>query len=1052
MAITNQPFNPELDLHPRWRSVCGLASTLLGLLGLGGLLTLLLTSTDLDGGGLLLVVMWLIVLPAITVTGAMTLRNNRKAVFVLLAVWLAPATATGLLAFAWLIQGVGPWGLTGPGALFGVVVGLAVASGMTALCILTIPPRTHARYGANVATSAAAALLVVVVVNFLAFRAPVTHDFETLGRYGLSDRTKRILAKLDQPVTLSAIYTATAQPAITENARRKKEHAEKYLRRVMDFFGELERAGKNISTADASGEAARALLLARLRDRQQARTGQHEVLLSDLRTQLPAVLTAIENSQAAWRDIPEQSYLAQWDFGGELVRILERSAKTLRTVDQDITQELQSNPLPDHVALLGKLTDELSALRTTLTQTTEALRAVGTIPALTVENAPAATRAMQTAQETVSSLPGLLGEQPAKDIADPKAMLETVSEAIGRAVEEINQASRALQTLTGENDKAMQYVEISDAWQTLVATQLGNLRLPLDQSVGMLAESLGELRSGIQVNLRNANDDALRRMIGQLREVLPQYRNKLQATADDVTAAVQALQTVDEFSRNRLAMVEQDGPFAALRTVLDESVQPLLAKADALPEPDEARALPDLTGENILVLEAANTVEVIPFEDVWPTEFNMMAPPEEQVEPRRFFNGDAAVASRLLGLVTDKPFARILLTHYAPPQPRQQNPFMPQPPQSEIPVQALTTLRAQLQDANVQVEEWNLIEDFPVSDADTQADNPVDTQPSRAEDEIPTILMILPPPPPMPLAMPNQPAPPSFGPAEIAKINNAVNQRGCRAIFLLKSLLPMPMGFGQMMPQQYPLNTTLQQDWGINPMTRRFLVQGVPAEENPGLFRVVVQKLYYMPLSNFTDHPIGNPLRGQFLVWPWICPLRLPSAGQAPEHVTVWPLLTVPGERRDIWAESDLEQFAQRVQNAPGNLIAPDPENGALLPPLTVAAAAERTGAPNAADTRIVVLGVAGGLLDGYLDTPIPRQTEGFAMQDAPRGNADLVVNSALWLSDHTEYIAAGPARIEPVRPMDASTVNLLWTLVVVVLPTAVLLIGGAVLLERKRS
>jgi hypothetical protein len=103
-------------------------------------------------------------------------------------------------------------------------------------------------------------------------------------------------------------------------------------------------------------------------------------------------------------------------------------------------------------------------------------------------------------------------------------------------------------------------------------------------------------------------------------------------------------------------------------------------------------------------------------------------------------------------------------------------------------------------------------------------------------------------------------------------------------------------------------------------------------------------------------------------------------------------------------------------------------------------------------DSRIVVLGVGLGLVDGYLDAPVHRTNERGAdvMTDPPRLNADLAVNSAYWLTGYDSYIASGPVRTPPVRKFSSGVQLTLWLLCTVVLPAGILAAGGVVLLLRR--
>jgi hypothetical protein len=176
--------------------------------------------------------------------------------------------------------------------------------------------------------------------------------------------------------------------------------------------------------------------------------------------------------------------------------------------------------------------------------------------------------------------------------------------------------------------------------------------------------------------------------------------------------------------------------------------------------------------------------------------------------------------------------------------------------------------------------------------------------------------------------------------------------------------------------------------------------------------------------------------------------------------VSLQPLLVVPDAWHDTWATSRLKDLYTQFANE--GRVRPDFEAGDIDPPFGVAMAASRAAGgpdpepnePAVAGNRIVVLGVAAGLVDGYLDARVERLNPDGTVELAPppQANAEFISNSVYWLVGLERYIAAGPVQVEPVAMMSPSTRWLLWGLVATGLPALVLAVGGLVLVVRGRS
>ena len=424
---------------------------------------------------------------------------------------------------------------------------------------------------------------------------------------------------------------------------------------------------------------------------------------------------------------------------------------------------------------------------------------------------------------------------------------------------------------------------------------------------------------------------------------------------------------------------------------------------------------------------------MVPFRSVWPPKGTALGPGDNETAPKRVFNGDSAIASKILSM-THEPFATVLLTHYDPP------PEMARTsPSGDIPATALGKLRNRLEEANFEVKEWNLSQDKP---------QPDDKDAGRAE-----VLLIVPPP-----VMPGQPGQQRepFGPNQEKKIREAI-EAGTGAIFLTGFTWPRRFTFF-MPPVQppYVFGDYLRDQWGIDAKTNYRIIPAVADATIAGKAKINPIRFFYLPLSNFSNHPIARPLQGQRTVWSDLCPVE--AVDSPPEGVEVQPLLTVPANWTGTWASRRVVELDRKIKTEPGSLVSPDYEAGDMpIPPqgLSVAAAAVRKRPDGSTAASIVVLGMGMSMMDGYLNAPVPRLDArgGMELTDEPSANADVVINSAYWLAGGglTRYIAAGPARIKPVEIIDPATRMWLWSLCVIGLPVLAAGAGGVVMLVRRR-
>jgi hypothetical protein len=876
--------------------------------------------------------------------------------------------------------------------------GVVVLSGVLAwrLTAATLPG-TRLRYGSMVAVSAAAAVGVLLAVNMIAQADYWRANAEVIGRFGLSERTKRVIDGLGQDVTLTAVYTSVDPDS----------DAEKYRPRLIELLEEMRERSERIEVVNITSDAGKARLIARLR--QQAETGGPHAFVQSFVENADQLIAEMRSQRDRWKAWQEGGYLDLWALPTELQRVFAQLAGEIERLHTNVRGQMEGGNLPDYAALTGDITETVDALQQSVKALETLMDQVAAIPPAVRDNAPSAMEHVRQATRAFEQVDELAGEPGDDPPDDPAATLEKMVEHLGQAVASANKAADALQLIAG--DQRTRLVTQSDVWY------LG--QFPLHLFYATFAQETGQIRSQLQAAVDRETPEAQAGTIAQARPVLSQFAGQFQLAQQTAERAVNALSEVDDPSAKLLQAARDGEVFGQLA----DRLAPFAEAAEGLEPAEESTLARDLAQENVVLVEVDGTIEVIPFDQVWrqPQRNNPAAPPDSDAP--RVFHGDAAIGARILKM-TRQPFGTIYLAYAAPP--RQQNMFMQPPPN---PKEMYTTLRGRLTQANFEVVDWDLSGPMPEPNA------PETDDPNSAP--LPRAVLVLPPPGGMTGRYTDE---------HVSRIRQAVDDQGTPAMVLTYA---QPNPFGP--PPDALLGEWLTEQWGIEPDSGHLVLPCVPDTEKPGRYRIDLLRFNHLPLSTFSDHRVGAPLQGQRMLWSLLCPVQI---GQVPEGVTAEPLLSVPAGWNDTWATARVEQIRAALDTR-GSYVRPDVEAGDITAPFPVAVAASRSqqADPNAAPARLIVAGVGAGLTDGYIDGRILRLRPdgGTYTADPPIGNADLVINGMYWLTGADAYIASGPARGTPVRLISESGQRFLWLLCVVVLPLAVVGIGGVVMLWRRR-
>jgi hypothetical protein len=278
--------------------------------------------------------------------------------------------------------------------------------------------------------------------------------------------------------------------------------------------------------------------------------------------------------------------------------------------------------------------------------------------------------------------------------------------------------------------------------------------------------------------------------------------------------------------------------------------------------------------------------------------------------------------------------------------------------------------------------------------------------------------------------------------------------KGTPAVFLTESQIKS----ARATPHDKKVTEYLASDWGISVMSDFVTIPAVRDSVDPTRFKIDNLRNRAMPQSNFSPHIISKGLNGQRLLWRALstCPLAKIDPPKRP-GLTVTSLLTVPENQTATWATARFFELQAQYRSTEGSFIRPNftaKKKPDIKPPFDLAIVATRQGdtATNEEPNRIVVLGVGASMTDSYLqaNVEVHAQNRTTSLADAPAMDADLVINSVLWLGGLQERIAAGPAVSKPIN-VQSHTRTMLMIACAIGLPLLVLASGVCVMLTRKR-
>ena len=511
------------------------------------------------------------------------------------------------------------------------------------------------------------------------------------------------------------------------------------------------------------------------------------------------------------------------------------------------------------------------------------------------------------------------------------------------------------------------------------------------------------------------------RAVDSARDFLRQAQTTLQDASDWMTRSGATLVNIAPESKAFFAGTgERYAPLLKEVTHLNEIVKDLgPVKLETLYE--------NLKRDQTILVENEKEAIALPQHDVWVFRTNRNLPPPPDGDPTDFA-GEQAVSSAILKL-TQKTRTAVIFTRYAgqplltSPQPS--NPMMMQ----QMPQAPYQGMRELLEKENFIPREWDV---------------GAEPNPPQIEEASRFVYVVFPPEPPQQQMNPMQPPPtPRISEEQKLRIFNAVKE-SAMAIFLTPWLPPASQYMPT--PEKCEFNTYLQETWGIavedGSLAWEFTIN--PQRENllvPANRSLIVDSGSF----EFTDQPIGKPLKGMPCCFQSAVPLRILKDDEKPKGVAVEPI-ALTDQSDDVWAITDILRFSNDLQTNEGTRRYE--EDIASPFPLAVAATDEE-------GRKLVVFASDSFISDNVMEIAQPVFSGGaLRLAKLYPGNADLFINAIHWLTGNADRIAVGTQQSDVPRLdklKEGAPLLLTRVFLVGVWPAVALLVGTCVWLLRRR-
>ncbi len=445
---------------------------------------------------------------------------------------------------------------------------------------------------------------------------------------------------------------------------------------------------------------------------------------------------------------------------------------------------------------------------------------------------------------------------------------------------------------------------------------------------------------------------------------------------------------------------------------MSDSLKTYKEHLDKLP-PLKVQDVIDSIGSNTIIVLGPTAAKVIGSSDIYKVQ---RSPNPRETGPTASFEGEQAVSSAILGLVRPDKVKVVFISAGSGP----------------LSSGAYSMITDRLKDLNFEVMDWSPPGGNPGERA------PADPNPPAEGKGV--VWIVFPPEQSNPqMAAMGMPAPSPTGVIEAVKKHIA---DGGQVLIFAEQTSTNP--FASEGPAGFPYEE-ITRGFGVDVKANFMVLKSYDSQEGS-------EALPLFELSRFPEHPITKPIQS--------LPTRFVAVGRsqmgfvgAPTVVGVDPkkpadvdaqVIVDTGNDRSIWGESTVSAEPKF-----------DPKEDLASPvPLAVAASKKVTVSGKQEELRIVVIG-SKTLGRNELIQPQLQMRSGALYQVVPYpGNAELFVNSVLWLSGYENMIAVSAKsnaalRIRDIQPAVLTTLR--WGVLWGGAPAAALIAGAVVYAIRRR-
>jgi hypothetical protein len=860
--------------------------------------------------------------------------------------------------------------------------------------------------GANVALAVVLGAAVLIAVNWIASIKTSRTDLASYGNYGLSERMKSIIRGCTEPIELSYVYMPDEED----------EKQQGYTKRLQDYCDEFQRfAGENpkVTITHVASDSQREKLVASLSskfggeaEKHQAAIAKAQKLSTDLQVELAGRLAA---AQALMEG---KTWLGAFPIFANITAILKADVESLKKNDEAVKELVPQTGIPKFGEATTKIKTEFTEVKKHFEAISQRLRELSLLAAETKKpDSPYIALLGEVSiqvKSLIASLRTIVGANDAPMPAKPSKELKSYADR----GPEVDAALKDIVRKVDDFARKFPSVKQHPSWAASV--QMGGLmaRMEVADVLEQVGEGLASSRLEILGVLDKADAAELQKSLTSVRRRVTMLEQNAEACERLMTDLAEGLTGMDPESGKLLDSAGTGELFKDRIAAIDE----LDKELTALPELKLGSVADQLREPNTLVIETKGKVRAVSFNEVFPVRESIAGPGNpSKDELDRTFNGDSAIASALLTLTREQPFATVVFTAFEPPAPQQRSPFMQPPQPSWIPSAQLSDLRKRLEASNFKCVDWNL------------ANAPEAPKP---EEGTQNIYVLLPPPPPnaqQPFF--NQPkAPePKFEDSHREIIRRLLDNDARVIALATWEIRSAGMMGGSYTTPPYGYGPLLGKDWGLEVDNSRRITWVEPDRRTEDGFVVLKTFLSHLPVGGFTDHPLGVPLKGTRFIVSDACSIF--TTKEIPPNVTITPILRIPLNQNYIAPSiSELITIFDTVNdpNSGGVVrLKPPPSYG----PFDLAVAAERKEADKSKG-KLVLLGMGASYRDGYLNQPVMSGGERLRLDPAPTESVDLFVNSLYWLLDQPQLIARGPVPVPRIQPIEAGQLKFLRVLV----------------------